>query len=132
MEHLPQRGQSAWNDINRAAREKLAAGGELDAVQRRAIVPNMPFVIGKYTEAGDAEGRSSLLRKDFETKRARVVEHKMAMLETDCCDWQTGQHCPDRVSAAVIAHWRIDQLGSGRMQYGTRCNNVLSVHRPSA
>jgi hypothetical protein len=27
-------------------------------------------------------------------------------------------HCPDRVAAAVIAHWRLDQLGSGRMVYG--------------
>lgn len=109
---------SAWNDIARETREKLAAGTTLEPWEHRALVPNMPFLVTKYTESGDAEGRASLLRKDFERRRARVVEYKMLEFEEQAGDWQTGMHCPDRVSAAVICHWRLDKLGGGRMDFG--------------
>jgi hypothetical protein len=58
------------------------------------------------------------MRKDFERRRARVVEYKMLEFEEQAGDWQTGMHCPDRVSAAVICHWRLDKLGGGRMEVG--------------
>jgi hypothetical protein len=110
--------KSAWKDAHREAREALAAGKDLNSLQLRALTPNMPFIVGKYTETGDAEGRSALLRMDFERKRARVMDYKLGVFIDQAADWQTGMHCPDRVAAAVIAHWRLDQLGSGRVQYG--------------
>jgi hypothetical protein len=108
----------AWEDIAKETREKLAADKTLEPWERRALVPSMPFLIEKYTETGDAEGRASLLQKDFEKRRAQVVEYKMAEFEEQAGDWQTGMHCPDRVSAAVITHWRLNQLGSGRTEFG--------------
>ena len=107
-----------WNDIAREAREKLAAEEELTPVEMRALVPQMPFIVGKYTESGDPEGRAALLRRDFERHRARVVQYKMLEFEEQAADWQTGMHCPDRVSAAVITHWELNRLGAGQVQYG--------------
>lgn len=122
----------AWADIARETREKLALGNEdLTPVELRALVPNMPFLIGKYTENGDPEGRSSLLRRDFERKKARVVQYKMAEFEEQAADWQTGQHCPDRVSAAVITHWRLMQLGGGQVQLGHPLQQRAQGHAPS-
>lgn len=108
----------AWNDIAQECREKLARDEPLEPWERRALVPSMPFLITKYDETGDAEGRASLLRKDFERKRAKVVVYEMAEFEEQAGDWQTGQHCPDRVSAAVVTHWRLNKLGAGRVEYG--------------
>jgi hypothetical protein len=34
-------------------------------------------------------------------------------------DWQQGQHCPDRVVAAVIAHWRLNRMGTGTTDFAT-------------
>lgn len=107
-----------WSDIAQEAREKLATDEDLTPVEKRALVPTMPFLVTKYTESGDPEARASLLRKDFERKRARVVQYKMAEFEEQAADWQTGQHCPDRVSAAVITHWQLNKLGAGQVQYG--------------
>lgn len=108
----------AWSDIAQETREKLARDEKLEPWEFRALVPSMPFLITKYTESGDAEGRASLLQRDFEKRRARVVQYKMVEFVEQAGDWQTGQHCPDRVSAAVITHWRLNQLGSGQMEFG--------------
>jgi hypothetical protein len=105
----------AWEAIQKEAGEKLAKGEALTGIELRALNPNMPFVISKYTEAGDPEGRASLLRTRVERRSTRVVDTKLRGFEEQACDWLTGQHCPDRVSAAVILDWRLDQLGSGRM-----------------
>lgn len=107
---------SAWRDMHREVTEKLAANEPLEPWEIKLLSPNMPFLISKYTESGDAEGRASLMQRDFERHRAKVMKVRLAMFETQACDWQSGQHCPDRVSAAVILHWHLNKLGAGRMQ----------------
>lgn len=109
----------AYVDLHRAAREELAAGKTLSLVQQRLLSPHQSFVISKYTEAGDPVGRAAKLRQDLETKRARVVEFKLGVFEDQAADWNAGQHCPDRVSAAVIAHWRLERLGSGTVDHAS-------------
>jgi hypothetical protein len=109
----------SYQEAHREARESLAAGNELTPVQMRALSPNQPFVISKYTEAGDPVGRAAALRQALELKRARVVQYKLGVFEDQAADWQAGQHCPDRVAAAVIAHWRLARLGSGQANFAT-------------
>ena len=60
-----------------------------------------------------------MLRQALETRRARIVEHKLAAFAEDACGWQIGQHQPDRVAAAIIAHARLAALGGGRMTVAT-------------
>lgn len=108
----------SYLEAHREAREALAAGHELTPAQTRALSPNQPFVVSKYTETGDSVGRAASLRQALELKRARVVEYKLGLFEDQAADWQAGQHCPDRVAAAVIAHWRLSRLGSGQASFG--------------
>lgn len=109
----------SYQEFHREAREALAAGKDLTAVQLRALSPTQPFIISKYTESGDAVGRAAALRQALELRRAKVVEYKMGVFEDQAADWQQGQHCPDRVAAAVIAHWRLARLGSGQADYAS-------------
>ncbi|WP_016891424.1 terminase large subunit domain-containing protein [Mycobacteroides abscessus] len=109
----------AWVDMNKTARERLAAGENLSRVELQALVPTMPFVIVKYTEAGDPVGRAAALRQAFEIKTARTVEYKLGVFEDQAADWQVGQHCPDRVAAAVMAHWRLAKLGSSMTEFAS-------------
>lgn len=109
----------AYTGIHRKAREDLAQGKSLSAIQARALAPVPPFMIVKWTAGGDPVGRAAGLRQALETKRARVVAHKMTAFIDQAADWQAGQHCPDRVSAAVIAHDRLDKLASGVTAYAS-------------
>lgn len=107
----------AWKDIHQEAVEKRASGGYLNEVEQRALTPQMPFMIRKWRAngTGDPVGRSSLLRQACETGKCKVVEHKLSVFVDQAADWQAGQHQPDRVSAAIVAHDRLAALGSGRM-----------------
>jgi hypothetical protein len=82
----------------------------------------MPFTIFKWRGKGDSVGRSALLRQALETKRCRVVEYKLGVFEDQAADWQQGQHQPDRVAAALIAHDRLAALGSGQMSMAAPLN----------
>jgi hypothetical protein len=121
----------AYLEMHREAREKLASGAQLTAVEMRLLSPHQPFLIVKYTEAGDPVGRAAKLRQDLEIKRARVVEYKMGVFEDQAADWQAGQHCPDRVSAAVICHWRLSRLGSGTVDYTNPLSGRFTEGRPA-
>ena len=79
-----------------------------------------PFTVSKWRGASkaDAVARSSLLRQAFETGRAGTVENRLAVMEDQACDWQAGQHQPDRIAAAVIAHDKLAALATGRMTMG--------------
>lgn len=107
----------AWKDIHREVLEKRADGAQLTWVEERALTSQMPFMIRKWRAAGtgDPVGRSSLLRQACETGKCKVVENKLAVFVDQAADWQAGQHQPDRVSAAIVAHDRLAALGSGRM-----------------
>lgn len=107
--------KSAWRAIHADAVEKAAAGAVLTPLEQRACVADMPFVIYKWRTPGDPVGRAAQLRQALETKKCRTVEYKMGVFEAQAADWQAGQHCPDRVSAAVITHHRLAALGSGQM-----------------
>ena len=78
----------------------------------------MPFVIKKWRGRAnaDAVARSGLIRQAFETGKAKVVENKMAVFVDQACDWQVGQHQPDRVSAGVVTHDRLVKLLGGQVQ----------------
>lgn len=104
----------ALGAIRKEARKTQLAGGELTDIQRRAL-RSVPFVIHKWTGKGDAVARSALIRQALETKRAKVVEHKLAVFIDQAVQWQAGQHQPDRVAAGVILHDRLAKLGSGQM-----------------
>lgn len=107
----------AWEGIHKAAVEKHNAGGVLTPVEQRALAPQPPYTVHKWTAKGDAVGRSARLRQACEVGTCRTVEFKLAVFEDQACDWQAGQHQPDRVAAAIIAHDRLDQLGGGRSNF---------------
>lgn len=107
--------KSAWRSIHTEALEKAAAGAVLTSVEQRACAADMPFTIYKWRTPGDPVGRAAQLRQALETKRCRTIEYKMGVFEAQAADWQAGQHCPDRVSAAVITHHRLAALGSGQL-----------------
>ena len=108
----------AWRDVHREAIAKFESGEELTEIDRAAMTAQMPFTIhhwrGKRPKADSVE-RSALLRQALEIKKAATVEFKMAVFEDQAIGWQSGQHCPDRVAAAVIGHERLMELGSGRL-----------------
>lgn len=104
----------AWQNIHKAAVEKHNSGALLTPIEQRALAPYMPFVIHKWTAKGDAVGRAALLRQACEVGSCRTVENKLAVFEDQACDWQAGQHQPDRVAAAIIAHDRLAALAGGR------------------
>lgn len=56
---------------------------------------------------GDSVARSGLLRQAMEVGTCVVLGHEMAEFESQARLWQAGQHQPDRVAAAVIAHDRL-------------------------
>ena len=105
----------AYHDLHLEAVEKRAGGLDLTPVEGRALTSTPPFTIHQWRAKGDAVGRSALLRQALETGKCRTVEYKLGVFESQACDWQAGQHQPDRVAAALIAHDRLAQLGSGRM-----------------
>jgi hypothetical protein len=107
----------AYTNIHKKAREDLATGKKLTDIQQRALSPVPPFMVVKWTAGGDPVGRAAGLRQALETKRARVVPYAMTLFIEQAADWQAGQHCPDRVAAAVIAHDRLDKMGSGMSSY---------------
>lgn len=109
----------AWIDMQKAALAKHTAGEPLTQLEQKCLSPNMPFVIHKWRERGDAVARSSLLRQAYELGKCRNVAVKMSVFEAQACDWQVGQHQPDRVAAGVIAHDRLAELSRGRMQTAT-------------
>jgi len=107
----------AWKDIQAEAVAKKRSGAKLSDIEVLALPVQMPFYVFKWRGRGttDAVGRSSLLRQAFETGKCKTVEHKLSIFESEAADWQAGQHQPDRVAAALIAHDRLAALGSGQI-----------------
>ena len=109
--------RQAYREMHRAVVQKQYAGAMLTPLEQRLLPDIPPFTIHKWRAGGkvDAVGRSALLRQALETRNCQVVEYAMSVFEEQACDWQAGQHQPDRVSAAIIAHDRLAALGNGGM-----------------
>ena len=107
----------AYRDMHHAVVRKQYDGAMLTPLEQRCLPDIPPFTIYKWRAGGkvDAVGRSALLRQALETKNCQVVEYNLSVFEEQACDWQSGQHQPDRVSAAIIAHDRLAALGNGGM-----------------
>lgn len=99
----------AYRTLHEQAVVKRRAGVPLLDIEEKALTEQPPFIIYKWRGGAkvDAIGRSALLRQSLETGRAVTVEDKMDQLQAVACGWQIGQHQPDRVAAAIIAHDRL-------------------------
>ena len=119
----------AYRALHEDALTKQRAGVELSMIEQRALPEVPPFTIFKWRAGSkiDAIGRSALLRQALETGRARTVPDKLAQLEDDACGWWAGQHQPDRVAAAVIAHDRLAAMAGGRMTVAAPVNDRRDV-----
>lgn len=118
----------AWTDVHNAAMAKKRAGAPLSRVEKRACAADMPFAIRKWRgrSGSDAVARSGLMRQAFETGKAKVAPVEMSVFVEQACDWQSGQHQPDRVAAAVIVHDRLVKLSGGQMTTATPTDDSLS------
>lgn len=67
---------------------------------------------------GDSVARSGLLRQAMEVGTCTVLGHELADFEQQATLWQPGQHQPDRVAAAVIAHDRLVTMLGKQVQIG--------------
>lgn len=134
----------AWEDVARAAALLRRHGGDKDAAARalaeghraparpreaieevsRVRVPaSMPFRVKPWKGKGNAEARAAGARQAHSTGRLRLAG-VLPLLEEQASTWQTGQHCPDRVAAAVIVYERlVSMLGE---------EAVVAVPRPSS
>jgi hypothetical protein len=66
---------------------------------------------------GNAEARAAMLLQALETGRCRIAGH-LPGLEEAAVHWQAGgQHCPDQVSAMVIAHDLLAPIAGQRIEF---------------
>lgn len=120
--------RDTFTAMRREASSRRRNGEDLSAVDRRIITSAAPpFRIKPWRGKGDAVARSASLRRDLEVGQARVTGAALAVLEEQAAEWQDGQHQPDRVAAAIIAHDRARALGPGAGRAG-----IASPARPTA
>jgi hypothetical protein len=67
---------------------------------------------------GNAESRAALLLQALEIGRCRLAG-RFPDLETAAVQWQPGQHCPDQVSALVIAFDLLAPLAGSRIEFAS-------------
>lgn len=79
---------------------------ESDPVRRAKLQALFHRVRG-WRGTGDSVARSGLLRQAVEVGTCVVLGDEMHEFESQATLWQSGQHQPDRVAAAVIAHDRL-------------------------
>lgn len=117
----------AWRDLWELATRKYEAAAELTENEKLALgrgeLP--PFRIYRWTTKGDALVRSGALRQAMETGHVHTVEGKLDVMEAQAVHWQEGQHQPDRVAAAVIAHSRIVDLTDNSARLATPSGSLL-------
>lgn len=92
--------------------ESFAAGTTYQAVVTDTIKrmrPDRPIRVSTWPPKasgrgkGDAEARSAALRQALEVGTCRVAGH-LPSFEAQAVAWQSGQHQPDSLAAAVVAH----------------------------
>lgn len=82
--------------------------------QVRAHLEQLMHRVRKWRGTGDAVARSGLLRQAVETGTCAVLGDELSVMEAQARQWQVGQHQPDRVAAAVIAHDHLREM-AGRV-----------------
>lgn len=124
--------KEAWEDVRRIATALKSAGGDIQAAARTLadgprpparpveqvsevaalrVPSSMPFRVVPWKGKGNAEVRAAGARQASSTGRLRTVDG-LRLLEEAASTWQSGQHCPDRVAAAVVAYERmVSMLG---------------------
>lgn len=100
-------GDTYTNVVRRMIASRLRT--ETDP-RRRAQLSRLSMNVRKWRKTGDAVARSALLRQAVEVGTCVTVAHDLAEMELQARLWQVGQHQPDRVAAAVIAHDRLNEL----------------------
>lgn len=106
--------RDTFTAMRREALDRRRDGADLTDVERRLVASTSPpFKIEPWRGRGDAVARSTSLRRDLEVGDTRVVAASCAVLEDQASEWQDGQHQPDRVAAAIIAHDRARFYGGG-------------------
>lgn len=114
-----------YHDLWKRGMEKYKEGEELNTFEKSAVQYGEfpPFQIHKWRKTGDAVARSAFIRQAFEIGTARTVEHRLAVFEEQASNWLPGQHQPDRVAAALIAHDRLAELSGQRMTLAAPVND---------
>ncbi|ACF05007.1 terminase [Mycobacterium phage Nigel] len=109
--------RQAYTAIHNEAVAKRKSGALLTPVEQRALTDIPPFQIKPWRGANkaDAVARAGGLSQSLETGRCRTVEGSLAIFEEQACDWQMGQHQPDRVAAAIIVHDILMEMAGSQM-----------------
>lgn len=111
--------KTAYKVMHRDAVTKYREGVTLSDIERRCLSQAMPFKIVAWRGKGDAIARSALIRQGIETGRTKFVGEGTRKLEDLSIGWQSGQHQPDRLAAAIVAHDRlVATLGRTGMTMG--------------
>lgn len=96
----------------KAYRDRLRAGFDgNDRETAAAIRRTHDLKVHAWRGKGDAVARSALLRQAVEVGTCKVVGPETTTLVEQAVTWQQGQHQPDRVAAAIIAHDRLITRG---------------------
>jgi hypothetical protein len=88
----------------------------------RRMRPNYSITVTPWRGKGDALARSAAIRQAFEVGTCRIAGH-LPEFESAVVSWQTGQHQPDSLAAAVIAFDRLSRARSG-VQFGVPSDPV--------
>lgn len=110
--------KNAYKAMHEDAVAAYRTGRSLTDIERRCLSAAMPFRIHQWRGKGDAIARSGLLRQGVETGKTRFVGVSLQTLEDQAVAWQSGQHQPDRLAAAVIVHDRLTAAGGHQASFG--------------
>ncbi|QOV97171.1 terminase large subunit domain-containing protein [Rhodococcus pyridinivorans] len=116
----------------KAYRDKLQAGFDgNDREIAAAIRRTHDLKVHPWRGKGDAVARSALLRQAVEVGTCRVVTDEMTTLVEQAVTWQQGQHQPDRVAAAIIAHDRLIARGGRTSSLGNPTRQATTAPAPN-
>lgn len=116
----------------KAYRDKLQAGFDgNDREIASAIRRTHDLKVHPWRGKGDAVARSALLRQAVEVGTCRTVTDEMTTLVEQAVTWQQGQHQPDRVAAAIIAHDRLIARGGRTSSLGNPARPTPTAPAPA-
>ncbi|QRE81851.1 hypothetical protein F1734_17440 [Rhodococcus ruber] len=116
----------------KAYRDKLQAGFDgNDREIAAAIRRTHDLKVYPWRGKGDAVARSALLRQAVEVGTCRTVTSEMTTLVEQAVTWQQGQHQPDRVAAAIIAHDRLIARGGRTSSLGNPARPATAAPAPA-